>query len=135
MAAPVPDGTVDFMTSAWRSDAGIASHDRVDGAEVGVARVGRRRSDGDEQQPRVLERVAELGREVQALAVAADELREARLVDRDLARAQPLDLLRVDVDAAHLGPELGEAGGGDEADVAGADDADRFALGAHGGGG
>ena len=59
--------------------------DRVDGAEVGVARVRRRRADRDEQQPRVLERVGDVGREVQPLAVLRDELREAGLVDRDLA--------------------------------------------------
>ena len=34
--------------------------DRVDGAEVGVAGVRRRRADGDEQQARVLERVGEV---------------------------------------------------------------------------
>ena len=71
IAAPVPTGTVDFMTSAWRSDGGIASTTAWTAREVGVAGVGRRRADGDEQQPRVLERVGEVGREVQPLAVAA----------------------------------------------------------------
>ena len=45
--------------------------DRVDRRQVGVPRVGRRRADRDEQQPRVLERVREVGREVQAVAVLA----------------------------------------------------------------
>ena len=56
------------------------------------------------------------------------QLGEAGLVDRDLAAVQALDLVRVDVDAPDLAAELGEAGGGDEADVAGPDDADGFTL-------
>ena len=57
-----------------------------------------------------------------------DQLLEAGLVDRDLAALEALDLVGVDVDAPDLVAELGEAGRGDEADVAGADDADGFAL-------
>ena len=60
-----------------------------------------------------------------------DELGQAGLVDRDLAALQARDLVGVDVDAPDLVAELGEAGRGDEADVAGADDADGFARGAH----
>ena len=41
-----------------RSDGGDRVHDRVHGGEVGVARVRRRGPDRDEQQARVLERVA-----------------------------------------------------------------------------
>ena len=98
--------------------------DRVHGREVGVAGVRRRRADGDEQQTRVLERVAQVGREVQPLGVARQQLLEARLVDRHLAATQALDLLGVDVDAPDVAAELGEAGGGDQADVAGADHSD-----------
>ena len=76
----------------------------------------------------MLERVGQVGREVQALAVARDELLEPRLVDRDLAAAQALDLLGVDVDAPDLAAQLGEAGGRHQADVAGADDADGLAF-------
>ena len=60
-----------------------------------------------------------------------DELGQAGLVDRDLAALEALDLVGVDVDAPDLVAELGEAGRGDEADVAGADDADGFARAAH----
>ena len=81
----MPHGTVDFITSACRSDGGNRLDDRMDRREVGVAGVGRRRADGDEQQPRMLERLAEVGREVQALAVAREQLLEPRLVDRHLA--------------------------------------------------
>src|SRR6185312_883562 len=70
-------------------------------------------------------------REVQAIAVLGHQVGQARLVDRDLAALQALDLGGVDVDAPHLVAELGEAGRGDEADVAGADDAYGFALCAH----
>ena len=100
--------------------------DRVDRGEVGVARVGGRRADGDEQQPRVLQRVREVRREVQAVAVALDELRKPRLPDRDPALLEALDLRRVDVDAVDVGAQLGESGRRDEADVPGPDDADRL---------
>ena len=53
-----------------------------------------------------------------------DELLEAGLVDRDLAVLEARDLVGVDVDAVDVVAELGEARRGDEADVAGADDAD-----------
>ena len=120
------------MTSAWRSDGGIASTTAWTALQVGVARVGRRRADGDEQQPRVLERVGDVGREVQPLAVlAATSSARPGLVDRDLAALEALDLVGVDVDAPDLVAELGEAGRRDEADVAGADDADGFALPSH----
>jgi hypothetical protein len=49
---------------------------------------------------------------------------EARLVDRDLALAQALDLGLVDVGADHVVAVVGEAGGGDEAHIPGSDDAD-----------
>jgi hypothetical protein len=102
--------------------------DRVDGGEVGVAGVGRRRADGDEEQARVLQRRRQLGREVEALSVGGDRLCQAGLVDRDLAAVETLDLAGVDVDAPDVVPEFGEAGGRHQSDVAGADHGDRFAL-------
>ena len=53
-----------------------------------------------------------------------DQLGQARLVDRDLALLQALDLRLVDVDADDVVAALGEAGAGDQADVSGADDGD-----------
>ena len=105
--------------------------DRVHRRQVGVAGVGGRRADRDEQQPRVLERRRELGGEVQALAVASDRLGQAGLVDRDLAALQLRDLVGVDVDAPDVAAELGKARGRDQADVSGADHRDRFASVAH----
>ena len=58
MLSPVPTGTVDFITSAWRSEAGIASTTACTARQVRVAGVRRRRADGDEQQAGVLERGA-----------------------------------------------------------------------------
>src|SRR6201999_2085172 len=49
----------------------------------------------------------------------------------DLAALEPLDLVDVDVDAPDVVAELGESGRRDEADVAGADDADGFATPGH----
>ena len=57
----------------------------------------------------------------------AHRLGQAGLVDRDLAALEPRDLVGVDVDAPDLAAELGEPGGGDQPDVAGADHRDRFA--------
>ena len=71
------------------------------------------------------------GREVQPLGVAREQLLQAGLVDRHLAGAQPLDLGGVDVHAPHLAAQLGEAGGGHQPDVAGADHSDWLARGAH----
>ena len=60
-----------------------------------------------------------------------DQLRQARLVDRDLAALEARDLVGIDVDAVDLVAQLGEPRRRDQADVAGADDADRLAFGAH----
>src|SRR5947209_2360879 len=79
----------------------------------------------------MLERRGQLGREMQALAVSLHAFGQPRLVNRDLAPLEPLDLLGVDVDAPHLAAQLGKAGGRDEPDVPRADDRNRFALRCH----
>ena len=98
--------------------------DGVYRAQVGVSGVRRRGADGDEQQSTVLERVADVCREVQALGVARQQLLEPRLVDRDLAAAQALDLGGVDVDAPDVAAQLREAGSRHQAHIAGADHSD-----------
>ena len=100
----------------------------MDGGEVRVAGVQRRRADRDEQRPRVLERVGQLRREMQAAPVLDDEIVQPGLPDGDDAALEVLDLALVDVDAPDLVAQLGEAGRGDQADVAGSDHADGFAL-------
>ena len=64
-----------------------------------------------------------IGGELEAAGfrVALDERIQARLVDRDLAPVQALDLARVDIDAHHMIARIRQAGTGDEADVAGAE--------------
>ncbi len=60
-------------------------HDRPDVREIGVARVRRRRSDRDVDDVRVRDRLADVGREAQALAVRREKLHEPGLVDRNPA--------------------------------------------------
>ncbi len=80
----------------------------------------------------MLQRLGQVAREVQPLALGRQDLVEPRLVDRHLARAQLLDARGVDVHAPHVPPQLGEAGGRHQPDVADADDGDGLALGGHG---
>ena len=56
--------------------------------------------------------------------VAGDQLVEPRLVDRHLAALERRDLAGVLVDADHVVAEIGKAGAGNEADIAGADHRD-----------
>ena len=71
-------------------------------------------------------RFARVGAEAQPLAgdVALHDLGQPRLVDRQAAALEQGDLGGVDVEAIDVVAEIGEAGGGDEADVAGTDDRD-----------
>ena len=72
---------------------------------------------------------ADVERVAQTLRVAEEQFLESRLVDRDLASAQRLDLLQDDVADGDVVPQLGEAGARDQADVTGAEDRNRlFAL-------
>ena len=108
--APVPTGTVDFITSAWRSDGGIDPTTACTADRSASPGVGRRGAHRHEQQPSVLERRRQLGGEVQPFPVAGHRLGQAGLIDRDLAALQARDLVGVDIDAPHLAAQLGEAG-------------------------
>ena len=83
----------------------------------------RRRADGDEDGVGGLGRLGQVGGEEEPLLahVLGNQLGEARLVDRHLASRQGGDLVGVLVDAGHDVAEVGKAGAGDEADVAGTD--------------
>ena len=120
----MPTGTVLFITSSapLLERRQLVDH-APDRGQVCVARVGRRRADADEEHGRV-DHVVELEREGQALAVALQQLLEARLVERHAARLQRLDPLRHDVADHDLVAELCEAGARDETDPAGPEDAD-----------
>ena len=61
--------------------------DGPDGGEIGVTRVRRRRSDGDVEELGVLYRLRDVECVGQPLGVAAQQLLEAGLVDRDLTGA------------------------------------------------
>ena len=79
-----------------------------------------RRADGEEHEVGVSDRRVKLGREADPphAQIALEQLLQPRLVDRHAALAQLLDPARILVDAGHIPAELGEAGGGDEADIA-----------------
>ena len=121
----MPTGTVLFITSTTRrSSAGELVDHRPDGREVGVAGVGRRRADRDVEEVRAVDRLGDVERVREPLGVPREQLVEARLVDRHLARAQRLDPLGQDVADDDVVPEIGEARAGDETDVARAEDCD-----------
>ncbi len=93
---------------------------REHGADVGRAvRIGRCAHGEEVGVGRVVRR-CDLRVEVQAARalVALDQIAQSRLVDRDDAVAQLPHAVWIDVDAEHVVAELGQAGAGDEADVA-----------------
>ena len=63
--------------------------------------------------------------------VRGDKLLQPRLVDRHLAFAKRGELRHIDVAKPNIVAELGEAGAGDEADPAHADNPYRLLLGRH----
>ena len=97
--------------------------DRPDARQVGVARVGRRGVDADEEEVAVGD-IGHVERVAQALRVPLEQLRDILLVERHLAPAQRLDLLGNDVADHDVVPELGEARARDEADPTCSEDAD-----------
>ena len=97
--------------------------DRQHVLQVGAAVFVRRRTDGDEDDLAMFDRRGSIGGESDAprRVVGQHHLFQARLVDRDDATIEAVDLGRVDVDADDLVAHLGEAGTGDQADIAGAE--------------
>ena len=96
---------------------------RIDIAEICIAvTVSAGRADGDEHQVSLADRLGEIRGELQSAFahVLGDQLFQARFVDGDPALLQCIDLASVDVDAGDVGAELGEAGAGNQTDVAGA---------------
>jgi hypothetical protein len=85
-----------------------------------------RRADRDEEQVALVHGGREVGREEQPLLahVAREHLLEPRLVDRDLARQQRVDLARVVVDAVDGVAVLRQANAHHQADIPRPDDAD-----------
>ncbi len=94
------------------------------GREVGVAGVCRGRADGDERELGSVQSLADVEREAKALAHPFDHVLQSRLVDRDAAAAQRVDLVGQDVADNDVVTELRQAGPGDEAHVACSEDGD-----------
>ena len=124
----MPTGTVLLVTTI-ASGAEVrrdAIDDGPEGGQVGGAVVALRRADGEVDDLGRRDRGGQVGREREPLGglVVADHFLEAGLVDRDLAALEPVDLGAVDVDASDVVAAVGEAGAGDQSDVAGANNCD-----------
>ena len=107
----------------------------VDVGQVGVAVAApRRRADRDEDRVGLGHRALQIGGEAQPprAHVGGDQIVEAGLVDRHLAALQRRDLAGVLVDAGDVVAEIGKAGPGNEADIAGADHRDAHQSPRHG---
>src|SRR6185436_1299315 len=100
--------------------------DRPEGREVGRAVVAAGGADRQENELGTLDTRRQIGGELQAarFLVLQNQLGQARLENRDLAAAEPLDLGGVDVDAGYVVAAVGEAGAADQSHVPGADDGD-----------
>ena len=85
-----------------------------------------RRAHRDEDDGAVRHRRGGVGGEVQAAGggIAQHQLRQAGLVNRNLALVQAGDARCIDVDARHAVAHLGQARARHQADVAGAEHAD-----------
>ena len=129
-SSPVPTGTVDLVTTTVKPDSAAAiSRARVDVGQVGMAVAApRRRADRDEHRVGVRDRRGQVGGEIQPLGldVGRHQRVEPGLEDRHLAAPQRRDLAGVLVDAGDLVAEIGKAGAGYQADIAGADHRDRM---------
>ena len=91
-------------------------------AHVGAAVLGLRRADGDELHLRMGHGLCAVGGEAQAavVAVALDDVVQARFVDRHLAAVEHGDAPGVQIQAEHVVAHVGQAGRRDQADIAGA---------------
>ena len=96
----------------------------VDEAQVGVAvTAARRRAHRDEHRIGGFHRAGEIVGEFEPARarIGGNQVGQPRLVDRHLTARQRGNLGRILVDAGHVVAEIGKAGPGNEADIAGAD--------------
>ena len=103
--------------------AGDGSGDAQHVLQVGRAVLVGRRPHGDELDAPVRHAAGGVGGEAQPAPgmVLAHQILEARLEDRDASGLERRHLLRVDVDAEHVMPDLRQHGALDEADIAGSE--------------
>ncbi len=124
----VPTGTVLLSTTTFGSfmTRAIPRATREHMAHVGRAVLVLRRTHGDEQDFRADDGVVEVGREGEPLFgdVPGDQLREPRLVDRNLAALEAGDLVLVDIDGDDVVPVLGKARAEHQAHVSGSKNGD-----------
>jgi len=100
--------------------AGGVEHVREIGMAVAAAR---RRAHSDENRVGGRDRAGQIGAEFETASarVGGDQVVQPGLVDRHLAALERGDLGLILVDTGHFVAEVGEAGPGNEADIAGAD--------------
>ena len=86
----------------------------------------RRRADRDEHRVGLADRTGNASRKLEPPLphVRLHQRLQSRLIDRQIAAGKRRDLVRILVDADHGMTEIGEAGSGDEPDIAGADHCD-----------
>ena len=124
----MPTGTVDLVTttlgSAMRLGDGGGHREHV--LQIRRAVLVGRRAHGDELDAAVRHPLGGVGGEAEPPVgvVPLHHLLEAGLEDRDLPRLQPLDLVRVHVDAEHVVADLGQHRALHEPDVAGSENRD-----------
>ena len=105
--------------------AGNLAGDRFDVGEVCIAGLGLGGADGDEDGIALAGGLGEVGGETDAgVAVTLEELREVVLVDEGVAGLEGCDLVFVVIDADDGVTDLGEADGGDQADITRANNGD-----------
>jgi hypothetical protein len=105
-------------------DLGELVHDRPDGREVGVARVGRRRANGDVHDVGTRNGFRDVGGEAEPLAIPREQFLETGFVNRYAPLTERVDLRLDDVADDDLVTELSEARTGYEADVPRTEDGD-----------
>jgi hypothetical protein len=96
----------------------------IDEAQISLAVAApRRRTDRDNHRVGAFDRAGQIVGEIQPTGarIDGDQFRELRLVNRHFATHQRSDFSGVLVDTGHVAAEIGEAGPGDEAGIAGAD--------------
>ena len=106
----------DHLISGERT--GDLAGDRFDIGEVGIASLGLRRADRDEDGLALARGLGQIGHKTNAaVQVTLEELGQVQLVDKSVAALQRVDLALVVIDADHIVTHLSEAHSGHKADV------------------
>ena len=100
--------------------------DRPERREIDRLVGSRRSSHGKKHHPRLLRRRRQIGSESQPAVgdVSRHQFGQSRLIDRDMAAVEHVDLLPVAIDANHLVARFRQARAADQSHVTGSDDDD-----------